>query len=38
MIWFIIGLALGIGAGWYLKGKFGPVVADIKDTVDHHPV
>ena len=38
MVWFFVGLVIGFGGGWWAKGKFSPVIADIKDAVDHHPV
>ena len=33
MMWFIIGALIGIGAGWYLKGRYGAKVAEVKDAV-----
>ncbi len=35
MVWFIVGLVIGLGGGWYLKGRFGAKVSAVKDEVQH---
>lgn len=33
MIWLCVGLIIGLGGGWFLKGKYGAKVTEVKDAV-----
>ena len=32
-IWLLVGVVIGLGGGWYLKGRYGAKVTAVKDAV-----